>query len=283
MSHELPRLDPDIAWYYDSAPEESRLESGTSQLEKLRTCELILRFASKPPATVLDVGGGAGAYAFWLAEQGHKVRLIDASQRLVDVARSRNEKSKHPLESCSVGDARALDEPDNSTDVVLLLGPLYHLVDADDRVAALREAKRVLRSGGVLIAAAISRWASALDGMSREYLSDSEFAAVVARDMTDGRHRNPTRRLEYFTTAYFHRPEELRDELAGAGFDVDGVFGIEGPGWMLPDFDERWQDEGRRSILVEVARKLESEPAVIGCSAHLMAVGRKRDDAREGT
>ena len=164
-----------------------------------------------------------------------------------------------------------------------MLGPLYHLVDANDRVTALREAKRVLRSGGVVIAAAISRWASALDGMSREYLSDSEFAAVVARDMTDGRHRNPTRRLEYFTTAYFHRPEELRDELAGAGFDVDGVFGIEGPGWMLPDFDERWQDEGRRSILVEVARKLESEPAVIGCSAHLMAVGRKRDDAREGT
>jgi len=276
-----PPLDPDVAWYYDNAPEESRLESGTSQLEKLRTCELILRFAPSSPATVIDIGGAAGGYAFWLAEKGYKVRLIDASPRLVEIARSRNAQSEHPLESCAVGDARALDEPDSSADVVLLLGPLYHLVDMDDRQTALREARRVLRPGGVVLAAAISRWASALDGMSREYLSDDEFASVVDKDLADGRHRNPARRLEYFTTAYFHLPEELGAEISRAGFDLDGVFGIEGPGWILPDFDERWQDEGRRSILVKVARKLESEPAVIGCSAHLLAVGRKRDAARE--
>jgi len=121
---------------------------------------------------VIDIGGAAGGYAFWLAEKGYKVRLIDASPRLVEIARSRNAQSEHPLESCAVGDARALDEPDSSADVVLLLGPLYHLVDMDDRQTALREARRVLRPGGVVLAAAISRWASALDGMSREYLSD---------------------------------------------------------------------------------------------------------------
>lgn len=268
-------LDPAIKAYYDSAPEESRLETGTSRLEALRTRELIVRHAPKPPAIVLDVGGAAGAYAFWLAELGYDVRLFDATPRLVDVARQRNENAPHRLTSCTVADARALPEESESAELVLLLGPLYHLVDEQDRRVALAEAIRVLRPGGVLIAAGISRSASALDGLARNLLDDPEFAAVVERDMVDGRHRNPTQRLDYFTTAYFHRPEDLRREVANAGFDVEGLYGVEGPGWILPDFAERWEDPARRESLLRVARALESEPSVVGCSAHLIVVGRK--------
>jgi 2-polyprenyl-3-methyl-5-hydroxy-6-metoxy-1,4-benzoquinol methylase len=64
-----------------------------SQLERLRSRELILRHAPEPPAVVLDVGGAAGAYAFWLAELGYEVRLIDAVPRLIEIARDRNEQS----------------------------------------------------------------------------------------------------------------------------------------------------------------------------------------------
>ena len=268
-------LDPDIRNYYERAPEESRLEHGPSQLEALRTRELILRHAPTPPAMVLDVGGAAGAYAFWLAEHGYEVRLIDAVPRLVEVARQRNLQASPPLAACSVGDARALPAPSNSAAMVLLLGPLYHLVEAGDRRAALGEAIRVLRPGGVLIAAGISRWASALDGLSRELLRDSAFVSILENDLRDGRHRNPTTELEYFTTAFFHRPEELRREVSEAGFDVAGLYGVEGPAWMLADFAERWDDPERREIILRVARALESEPSVIGCSAHLIVVGRK--------
>ena len=84
-----------------------------------------------------------------------------------------------------------------------------------------------------------------------------------------------TDRLDYFTTAYFHRPEELRREVEHAGLDVEGLYGIEGPGWILPDLADRWKDPARRAILLETARALESEPSVIGCSAHLLVVGRR--------
>jgi SAM-dependent methyltransferase len=268
-------FDPTIKAYYDRAPEESRLELGVFRLEELRSRELILRHIPELPAVILDVGGAAGAYAFWLAERGYNVRLFDAVPRLVDVARQRNEHAVHRLASCRVADARALPEANDSATMVLLLGPLYHLVHAHDRHAALSEAARVLRPGGVLVAAGIARWASALDGLARELLRDREFGRIVERDLLDGHHQNPTGRLDYFTTAYFHRPEELRSEVVSAGFEIEGLYGVEGPGWILPDLVERWNDPERREIIIQVARALEAEPSVLGCSAHLLVVGRK--------
>ena len=268
-------LDPVITDFYDRTPEEARLGQGPFQLEEARTRELIQRFAQRPPGTILDVGGAAGAYALWLAEAGYSVHLIDSVPRLVAEARRRSAGAARPLLSCRVGDARALDVPDQTADIVLLLGPLYHLTESRDRVRALQEAGRVLKPGGRLFAAAISRWASALDGLSRDLLGDPRFAAIVEQDLRDGQHRNPTERLDYFTTAYFHRPEELAEEVTAAGLALTGVYGVEGPGWILPDVPERMADARRRAALLDVARMLEREPAVLGCSAHLLAVARR--------
>lgn len=268
-------FDPAIAEYYDNAPEESRLEHGAFQLEGLRTRELIERHAPPPPATVLDVGGAAGAYAFWLAERGYDVHLVDATPRLVEEARQRNERAAKRLASCRVGDARAIPADDGSAELVLMLGPLYHLVDSADRDRALREAARVLRPGGTLIAAAISRWASALDGLSRDLFQDERFAEIVEQDVRSGQHRNSTERVDYFTTAYFHAPEDLRAEAARAGFAIEGLYGVEGPGWIMPDLADRWGDSERRAALLRVARLLEREFSVLGSSAHLLVVGRE--------
>ena len=96
----------------------------------------------------------------------------------------------------------------------------------------------------------------------------------MERDLREGQHRNPSDRPDYFTTAYFHHPAELAEETQSAGLLVEGVYGIEGPGWMLQDVGERMEDPERRESLLRVARLLETEPAVIGCSAHLLGVGR---------
>ena len=268
-------FDPVIADYYERAPEEARLEQGPFQLEEARTRELIQRFAPPPPGTVVDVGGAAGAYALWLAEAGYSVHLLDPVPRLVAEAQRRSAAAARPLVSCRVGDARALDLPADTADVVLLLGPLYHLTDPGDRARSLQEAARVLKPGGRLFAAAISRWASALDGLARDLLQDPRFARIVEQDLRDGQHRNPTDRLDYFTTAYFHRPEELADEVRAAGLALNGVYGLEGPGWILPDVAERMADAHRRAALLRVARMLETEPSVLGSSAHLLAVAQR--------
>jgi SAM-dependent methyltransferase len=268
-------VDRVITDYYERAPEEARLEQGPFQLEEARTRELIQRYAPPPPGTVVDVGGAAGAYALWLAETGYTVHLLDPVPRLVAEAQRRSAAAGLPLASCRVGDARALDVPTETADVVLLLGPLYHLTEPGDRARSLQEAARVLKPGGWLFAAAISRWASALDGLARDLLQDPRFALIVEQDLRDGQHRNPTGRLDYFTTAYFHRPEELAGEVVAAGLALDGVYGVEGPGWILPDVAERMADTHRREALLRVARMVETEPSVLGSSAHLLAVAQR--------
>src|SRR5688572_21418020 len=98
------RLDPVITDFYNRTPEESRLQQGPFQLEEARTRELIQRFAPPPPATVVDVGGAAGAYALWLAEAGYAVHLVDPVPRLVAAAQQRGAAARRPLASCLVGD-----------------------------------------------------------------------------------------------------------------------------------------------------------------------------------
>ena len=275
MAFPADAFDPAIVEYYDRTPEETRLDQGAFQLERERTRELLQRFLPPPPATVVDVGGAAGAYALWLAEAGYSVHLLDRTPRLVAEARRRGASAPRPLASCRVGDARALDLSSGTADVVLLLGPLYHLTEAADRREALREAARVLRSGSLLFAAAISRWASALDGLARELLTDPRFAGIVEQDLRTGQHRNPTERVDYFTTAFFHHPDELAAEVKGAGLELAGLFGIEGPGWILRDIVARMADDSRREALLRVARMLETDAPIIGTSAHLLAIARR--------
>jgi ubiquinone/menaquinone biosynthesis C-methylase UbiE len=268
-------LSPDILAYYQRATEATRLQSGSSQLEFARTKEVIGRWLDRSPVVILDVGGGPGAYAAWLADLGHEVHLVDPVSNLVTHAQSLRGARGRQIASARVGDARALERGDQSADVVLFLGPLYHLIDAEDRRRALQEAYRVLVPGGLFFAAAISRFASALDGLAQDLFADPAFDQIVQRDIADGIHENRTGKLELFTTAQFHRPDELAAEVRAAGFSVLSIVGLEGPGWLFPDFDARWQDPRRREDLLRIARALESEPSIQAVSAHILAVARR--------
>jgi hypothetical protein len=98
---------------------------------------------------------------------------------------------------------------------------------------------------------------------------------VAASDLQDGRHRNPTGHPAYFTTAYFHRPEELAAECEAAGLRHEATLAVEGPGWLLPDLDARLSDERRRALLLAALAAIEAEPTLLGASAHLLAVARR--------
>jgi SAM-dependent methyltransferase len=248
--------------HYEGGLEFGRLfdETGQPRLELVRTLELLERFLPPAPADVLDVGGGPGVYAAALTDRGYRVRLVDALAEHVEHAR------RDGRFEADVGDARRLDAADERYDAVLLMGPLYHLTDRRDRLAALAEAHRVLRHSGVLFAVAISRYASLFDGFRFGRYEDPGFAAVVERDVAEGQHRNDRDVEGWFTTAFFHHPDELEAELREAGFDVDCVTGIEGPGgWFSGELDVR----------VWAARITESDPAVTAVSPHLLAVARR--------
>jgi len=267
----------EIAEYYARGLERDRLAGGAGALELARTQVLLERYLPEPPAVVVDVGGGPVRYAVWLAERGYHVHLVDLVPLHVEQARAAA--STRPgamLASAEVGDARALRLADASVDAVLLLGPLYHLRERRERLQVLAEARRVCRPDGVVIAAAISRFASTLDGLHRGYLDDPAFAVVAAGDRRDGRHRNPTGNPAYFTTAYFHRPEDLAAECSAAGLAHEATLAVEGAGWLLADLDARLADQQRRAVLLAALATLEAEPTLLGVSPHLLAVVRRR-------
>jgi SAM-dependent methyltransferase len=175
----------------------------------------------------------------------------------------------------ALGDARSLYEPDASADAVLLLGPLYHLTERADRLRALAEAGRVLRPTGHLFVAAISRFASLLDGLRENRLDDPAFVQIVERDLREGQHRNPAARPGWFTTAYLHHPDDLVREIHDAGLILADLLAVEGPGWILPEFEARWRDDRRRQELLAALARVEQEPSMLGVSAHVLAVARR--------
>lgn len=262
-------LDPDIRAYYEKGEEADRLTGGfpSGPLELARTQEIILRYLPTGRLDVLDVGGGPGVYARWLADLGHRVHLIDPVPLHVEQARA-----AHPDVEAEIGDARDLSRSDASTDVVLLMGPLYHLVEQSDRIGALREARRVLRPGGVLFAAAISRYAALLDLLLRhEQLQDPEIFEIVDHSVHTGFFGGPGRG-GLFTTSYFHLPRDLLTEIDDAGFESTRVLQVEGPGCWVTNFEDRWADPARKEAMLQAARLVEAEPEMLAVSSHLLAI-----------
>jgi ubiquinone/menaquinone biosynthesis C-methylase UbiE len=271
----------EILAYYERGEEHLRLLTGFNQLEMVRTQELLLRFLPPPPSIILDVGGGSGHYACWLAKKGYQVHLIDPVPLHVKQAwQASIQQPDRPLAGATIGDARYIQLPNESVDAVLLFGPLYHLTENDDRLQALREAQRVLNSGGIIMAVGISRFASALDGLDSGFIDDPQFVQIVSRDLIEGQHRNPTRNPGYFTTAYFHHPFELQTEIESAGFLSARTIAIEGPGWVVKDFELRWKDDIRRAQLLELIRNLEDEPSLLGMSGHIMVIAKKKAEEK---
>lgn len=267
-----------ILQYYQATDETGRLLRVENELELLRTRDILLRYLPEPPAELIDIGGGPAVHSFWLAGLGYRTHLVDIVPRHIEQARQLNREMEKSLASISVGDARALDFPDLSADAVLLLGPLYHLIKSEDRLAALREALRVLRPGGVLITQAISRYAALVKLLSRQMVGNQRLAKVAQETARTGWHL-PSQDMDFFTTAFFHHPYELEREIIQTGFQLCTTLAVEGPARLLGrDFSLHWQNPLTRQWLLDLARDLEAEPSLLGVSGHIMAVAVKPGD-----
>ena len=256
--------------YYARDKERDRLAVGVGRVEYARTVEIVTRTLPPPPATVADIGGGPGRYTDWLVDEGYTVVHRDLVTHHVEQVRARHGEKV----DTDVGDATALDLPDASMDVVLLLGPLYHLPAADSRLRALREAARVVRPGGVVHAAAITRWAGRLHGILVERLHDTY---PVLIDIVDEIERSGTiaPATEAGFTGYAHTPEQLRNEVAASGLRLESVLTLEGVSFALADLDTRMDDPVERTLVLDTLRAVESVPDLMGLGPHLLATARR--------
>ncbi|MEU9328762.1 class I SAM-dependent methyltransferase [Streptomyces canus] len=270
MTETPPRMREEILAYYARGQEDARLRPGgapSGRLEFWRTQDVLRRLLPPAPARVLDVGGGSGVHAEWLARDGYGVELVDPVPLHVEQA------SRLPGVAAQLGDARELAAPDSSYDVVLLLGPLYHLPEQADRVRALAEACRVVRPGGTVVAATINRYAQLHDLLREERYFTLEHRERTDAVLADGRH--PYHDEGFFTVAHFAQPGEVTAEFIDARLAVEGQYGVEGVAWLMGGVEDWLDDPARRETVLAACRRIESEPTLLGASGHLLTVGRR--------
>ncbi|GIE99665.1 methyltransferase [Paractinoplanes rishiriensis] len=260
----------EVLEYYQRGGERDRLAVGFGPLEFLRTWDILERVLPLAPATVLDVGGATGVYAEPLTRAGYRVHVLDPVASQVAVAAQR------PGVTAAVADARALPVIAGRADAVLLLGPLYHLLDRADRVTAWHEAARAVRPAGVVVGAIISRFATLFDGFIQDFYRDPGYRPVVEGALADGRHRNTEPGRQWFTSAYFHHPDELQAEVADAGLTLRRRVAVEGPLWLMGHRRvEVMADAHRRELWLTMMRRVEEDPSLLGATSHLLVVAEK--------
>lgn len=279
-------IDKTVLAGYNAGVERNRLRTGIGRVEFERTKELLLEHLPKAPAVIYDIGGGYGEYAWWLASMGYEVHLFDLSE--TNIAMSHELAAEFPdtvLASSEVCDAREVPSASKSADAVLLMGPLYHITEYDERIKAIEESKRLLKNGGVLFAAALTPYSVLLhcttlyhmEGRSKAHALDNEaFLSMVERELKDGCHINPERSVfDGLGTSHLHTAKALRDELAHGGFADARVHGVMGGAWLAPDLDALMDDPHSRGTLMRTVRMLDGHEEIIGLSGHLLAIAHR--------
>jgi SAM-dependent methyltransferase len=253
-------VDDGLREFYERNDESTRLTLGEGCVELLRV-QAMLRSVLESRSRVLDVGGADGVHAAWLIEDGHRVEIVDRVRAHVERAKDRGL-------TAIEADARDLPCAGRAFDGVVLCGPLYHLIDPADRARALAEARRVLRPGGFIAAAAVTRLAVALNHLRSGRL-DAPSARVATRIAENG-FDDTGDRPGIFS---FHTVDELHDELAEAGFGDVSVRGVEGPAWPLLD-PACPPDHPAIAHAVAIADLADRDDTLTGASCHLLALGR---------
>lgn len=257
--------------FYDAyAPNEwQRLEKHRTEFAvSLRALEA---FLPRPPCSVLDVGGGPGRYAIELARQGYSVTLLDISQENLRLARQKANAAQVSLVDTIHANAVDLSALDSANyDALLLMGPLYHLLTHQERIQAIHEAMRVLKPGGKLFAAFITRFAPFRYVAIGEPAWLAKNPAYARQLLETGIHDQPTQ----FAKAYYAHPNEIIPLMEGSGLRTHRLVGCEGIVAELDDkvnalTEEAWE------AWVDLNYRLGQDPTLYGASDHLLYVGEK--------
>ena len=262
----------DIRELYNAAwdVEETRLER--HRLEADITWRYLDRHLP-PTGRLLEIGSGTGAYTFPLAKRGYRITAVDLAEGLVTRCKAKaDDLGLRDRIDFQVGDARNLEGiPRGEFDAVLLMGPLYHLVLEDDRMAALRSAYRCLKTGGVIFSTLISRFGVLANLLKRNpsWIEDQEWV----RSVVENGHRPDDAPRGGFR-GYFVRPEEISPMHETVGFRTLQIAGVE-PAISAHDEDYNNLAGKQRDLWLDLLFEVSGEQSMVASSIHLLYVGRK--------
>lgn len=258
--------------HYDSSPEREWDRLGKKNpIEFAITMLALSEYLPKAPACILDIGGGPGRYAIALTQQGYSVTLLDLSQGNLDYARTRADEADVQLADYIHGNALDLSLfADESFDAVLLLGPMYHLLDMEEREQAVKEALRTLKTGGCLFIAFLLR-SSFIRFLAKDFpaliLNDHERDAINTGILKP----EPG---EGFTDAYLAHHHEIKPFMERWNLQMLDLISCEGLITMIDDKLNELTGEAWESW-VTLNYAWAKDPAIHGMAEHLLYVGRK--------
>jgi ubiquinone/menaquinone biosynthesis C-methylase UbiE len=262
-------IDSEISDFYNRSSEESRLTIGLGPLEFERNKDLISRYLPVGKAVIADVGGGTGHYAFWLSSLGHDVTLIDPVVKHIRQAQRRSRNSRKAFR-VFLGDARKLPIENRSVDLVILHGPLYHLQERTDRLAAIREASRILKLDGIVLGFAITHAASTLAALHKGLIHEESIFGMCRQELKSGEHYPSDNFPGMLPSAFFHRPSELINEFGQAGLSAANVFAVEGMAWMDSKYFDSSACPQKKGRLLDLVKLTEKDADLLCISPHIM-------------
>lgn len=261
--------------FYSKVSDEDRFTKGLGPLELERIQSLIQQYIRSPKSVIVDVGGGTGTYAAWLAGLGHQVQLVDPVQKHIRKARSSAAKLKQKF-ACHLGEAKELPFRDNYAEMVILHGPLYHLQSNRERHQAIKEAKRITKKNGIILGVAINYASFTLAGLLNGMIHQYDFLEMCKKHLRSGLHHPPENNHQLFLPeAFFHKPCELVNEFEEAGLKEIELMAVEGMIWLDQHFYETRDNPVRKKALMNLLRMTEKDKSLMSLSPHMMIVGRK--------
>ena len=259
--------------YYDQNAQQEWDRLERHKIEFQVTMRAISEFLPAAPAKLIDIGGGPGRYAITLAQRGYRVTLVDLSSGSLELAKQKAAEAGVKLEAFFHANALDLSAfPEASFDSALLLGPLYHLHSLEERQMALRQAYRLLKPGGLVFAAVITRFAGFRDAAVHGYSFVLDDPAYSEKLLATGIHDNGIG----FADAYFSHPDEVIPLGESAGFTTLRLMGCEG---ILADHEEYVNSltGANHDFWLDINYRMAQEPSLLGASDHLLYIGQKND------
>lgn len=275
MSTEKKKLiSKELEDFYNKASEETRLEKGMGIFEFERIKELIQLHISKSKSIIIDIGGGTGKYAEWMAKDGHQVHLVEPVLKHIKLAEKRAKKLNNPF-SVTIGEAKKLPYKNDTADLVILHGPLYHLQKREDRVTAILEAKRVLKKGGIILGFAINYTASTLVGLMNGMIHANSFFDMCKQELTTGIHNAPKDFPFLLADAYYHKPQRLKEEFLEQNLEFINLFAVESLIWLDNEYFANMIDKKKSKTLKELQKLTQNDEYLLPFSPHMMISVKK--------
>ena len=256
---------------YENYKEENRLTTNNARKIEFITTTRVFTELIATKSSILDCAAGTGIYSFWLADQGHKVTATDITPRHIEIINNQLKTKDYDMSTSVLGATNMSVFDDETFDIVLNMGPFYHLITEEQREKCLSESLRVLKKGGLLVTAYIPRFYvyQYIATSDEKYLNQNLAKQLIETGVV--RHDDENC---FWTDTYYSSKEEMETIYTNHNIKIVDHFAQDGLAPLLSQKVDSW-NEDQFKTWCDYHYSVCREPSILGSSNHVIIVGQK--------